>query len=70
MNLTHITQAGERWDLIAWRYYRDVRQVARLMEANPQAPATAVLPSGMRLTVPMLAREVANNSDGVPPWRR
>lgn len=70
MNLTHITQAGERWDLIAWRYYRDVRQVARLMEANPQAPATPALPSGLRLTVPMIERTVANNSDGVPPWRR
>lgn len=70
MNLTHITQAGERWDLIAWQYYRDVRQVARLMEANPQAPATAALPSGLRLVVPMIERAVANNSDGVPPWRR
>lgn len=70
MNLTHITQAGERWDLIAWQYYRDVRQVARLMEANPQAPVTPALPSGLRLTVPMLAPEVATKTDGVPPWRR
>lgn len=70
MNLTHITQAGERWDLIAWQYYRDVRQVARLMEANPQAPVAPALPSGLRLVVPMIERAVANNSDGVPPWRR
>ena len=70
MNLTHITQAGERWDMIAWQYYRDVRQVARLMEANPQAPVAPALPSGLRLVVPMIERAVANNSDGVPPWRR
>ena len=70
MNLTHITQAGERWDLIAWQYYRDVRQVARLMEANPQAPVAPALPSGLRLTVPIIERTVANKPDGVPPWRR
>lgn len=70
MNLMHVTQTGERWDLLAWRYYRDVGEVARLMAANPQAPATPVLPSGLRLVVPLIDARVANNSDGVPPWRR
>jgi len=69
-HLTHLTQAGERWDLLAWHYYRDVRQMARLIEANPHAPATPVLPSGLRLMVPLLAPSVANNPHGVPPWRR
>lgn len=66
----HITRVGERWDLIAWHYYRDVRQVARLMAVNPHAPAAAVLPSGVRLAVPMMEQAVADNPAGVPPWRR
>lgn len=70
MNLTHITQAGERWDSIAWRYYRDVREVPRLLAANPQAPVVAVLPSGLRLSIPMIEASVAAGSSGVPPWRR
>ncbi len=70
MNLLHITKAGERWDTIAWNYYGDVRQVAALMDANPHAPASPVLPSGLRLVVPMRDAVVANNPDGVPPWRR
>ena len=70
MYLTHITTEGERWDLIAWQYYRDVRQVARLMEANPRAPATAALPSGLRLSIPMIEAAAAVGLNGLPPWRR
>jgi len=70
MNLTHITQTGARWDLLAWHYYRDVRQVAALMAANPHAPATPTLPSGLRLSIPMIQAAAASGSSGVPPWRR
>ena len=70
MRLTHVTQAGERWDSIAWRYYRDVGQVPRLIEANPHAPVSPALPSGLVLAVPLIDSGVANNPAGVPPWRR
>jgi len=70
MRLTHITRPGERWDTIAWRYYRDVRQIARLIEANPHAPASAGLPSGLRLVIPLIQASAASGTRGVPPWRR
>ena len=70
MNLVHVTKAGERWDMIAWQYYRDVRQAVRLMEANPRAPATAALPSGLRLSIPMIEAAAAVGLNGLPPWRR
>lgn len=67
-HLIHATLEGERWDLIAWRYYRDVRQVPMLMAANPHAPNAPVLPSGLRLRVPLMAR--ATHTQALPPWRR
>lgn len=70
MRLTHVTQAGERWDTIAWQYYRDVRQVPRLIEANPHAPVSPALPSGLVLAVPLIDAVVAHHPAGVPPWRR
>jgi hypothetical protein len=40
------------------------------MAANPQAPASVVLPSGLRLSIPMIVAAAATGSNGVPPWRR
>lgn len=66
--LTHVTHEGERWDAIAWHYYRDVRQVPALIAANPHAPLAPALPSGLRLRVPLIAR--ASTTAALPPWRR
>lgn len=65
--LLHTTREGERWDLIAWQYYRDVGQVPALLAANPQAAQAAMLPSGLVLRVPLIAR--ADVATAVPPWR-
>lgn len=67
-HLIHVTREGERWDLIAWRYYRDVRQVPQLIAANPHAPNSPALPSGLRLRVPLIER--ASTTAALPPWRR
>ncbi|MEW5885472.1 MAG: tail protein X [Pseudomonadota bacterium] len=71
-HLEHITRAGERWDSIAWHYYRDVRQIARLLDANPHLAASALLPSGQVLRVPLIeaAPAAAPNPAALPPWRR
>lgn len=66
--LMHTTSDGERWDTIAWRYYRDVRHVPVLLAANPHASATPLLPAGLRLRVPLIAQ--ASRTDALPPWRR
>ncbi|MCX8016414.1 MAG: tail protein X [Rhodocyclaceae bacterium] len=66
--LIHITREGERWDLIAWRYYRDVAQTARLVEANPHAPRAGLLPAGLKIAVPLIERAAV--AQGMPPWKR
>lgn len=69
--LIHITREGERWDGIAWAYYRDVRQTVRLLEVNPHLPAGPTLPSGLRVVVPLIERDAsAIDPARLPPWRR
>ena len=67
-SLMHTTTDGERWDLIAWRYYRDVSQTAALIAANPHAPRTGILPAGLKIAVPLIER--AATVEALPPWKR
>jgi len=69
--LIHITADGERWDAIAWRYYRSVAEMPRLLAVNPHLAARPALPSGQRLVVPIIRREEAVASkESLPPWKR
>lgn len=69
--LIHITRDGERWDTIAWRYWRDVAELPRLLAANPHLAARPTLPSGQRVVVPIIERrEAAVSPARLPPWRR
>ena len=69
--LIHITREGERWDGIAWAYYRDARQMQRLLEANQHLAAAPTLPSGQKVVVPLVTRDpAATDPARLPPWRR
>jgi len=69
--LIHITRQGERWDAIAWQYYGDAHRYAPILAANPHVPITPMLPVGIRLNIPVLARGADNTSrEGLPPWMR
>ena len=69
--LIHITHEGERWDIIAWRYYRSVAEMPRLLAANPHLAARPALPSGQRVLVPIIERQGTLNLPArLPPWRR
>lgn len=52
--LTHQTVAGDRWDLLALRYYRDGSAYGFLLQANPSVPFTPLLPAGIALKIPIL----------------
>ncbi|MCX7206550.1 MAG: tail protein X [Proteobacteria bacterium] len=68
MNLTHITTAGDRWDLLAWRYYRNVSRIPLLIDANPHIAIGEVLSSGQTVIVPIVEEEVS--TEELPPWKR
>jgi len=67
--LAHITSEGERWDHLAWRYYGDATGYERIMAANPTVPRETVLPSGVRLRIPIIAAPDTLTED-LPPWKR
>lgn len=70
MYLNHLTKDGDRWDLIAWRYYGDVNQVPLLIEANPHVPVVEVLPGGLNLAIPVIELDAATALEELPPWKR
>lgn len=64
---THVTREFERWDNIAWHYYRDVSKMGLLIEANPHAPIIPCLPAGLVLRIPLIRAE--NTTQDLPPWK-
>ena len=71
----HKTIAGERWDLLAYRYYGDQHKMKVILEANRHlilddlAVPPLLLPQGVVLKIPVIEEE-ASNSDLLPPWKR
>ena len=70
----HTTKQGDRWDLLAYSYYGDVRKQSVLLEANrhlfldPLVVPPMILDSGLVLKIPVIevAEELAH---GLPPWK-
>lgn len=70
----HLTQLGERWDLIAFRYYGDATLIAPILRANPEFSDTGratplVLPHGSKIRVPVVAESEVRKQQ-LPPWKR
>lgn len=71
--LEHITSQGDRWDLLAWRYYGDARLYEPIIAANPEVAIVPVLEPGIRILIPLLESAVdgdVTTSEELPPWRR
>lgn len=71
----YTTIAGDRWDLLAYRYYGDQNKQTIILEANRRlfladlAVPALVLPQGLKLVIPVIEEE-ATNADLLPPWKR
>jgi phage tail protein X len=66
--IVHITTAGERWDLLAYRYYGDATLYAPILRANPRVVIEPVFESGIEIQVPILPASAIVTAD-LPPWR-
>lgn len=64
---TYITHDKDRWDLIAYRFYGDAMKMEPIIAANPEVPIYRVLPSGIKVLIPILPDEVEKKV--LPPWR-
>lgn len=66
----HITKEGDRWDLIAYQYYGDATMYEPIIVANPEVPILPILPSGIKLKVPVIDRKETISPEELPPWKR
>lgn len=66
--LTHITAAGERWDLVAWKYYGDPTLYGPIVMANPDISIEPVFEVGLTIMIPVLQKSNAT-SVSLPPWK-
>lgn len=70
----HITKQGDRWDLLAYSYYGDVRKQSILLETNrhlfldPLIVPPMILDSGIVLKIPVIEEE-QTLAHGLPPWK-
>ena len=67
-HIRHITTEGERWDLLAWRYYGDATAYERIITANPAVPFVETLPGGIELAIPVIEISDAISLEELPPW--
>lgn len=58
--LLHRTVDGDRWDLLALRYYGEGSAYGLLLQANPEVPFTPLIPAGLRLRIPILEGTALN----------
>ncbi|MBF0482006.1 MAG: tail protein X [Desulfovibrionaceae bacterium] len=68
----HVTTEGERFDQLSYRYYGDALSYERITDANRAVALYPVLPSGLRLLIPVIDQATAatSNSASLPPWKR
>lgn len=65
--ISHITTGGERWDLLAWRFYGDPTEYSPIIMANPSVPIEAVFEAGVTIYIPILSSALAPTN--LPPWK-
>ncbi len=66
--ILHITKAGERWDLLAWRYYGNPTDYNPIIMANPGVAIEPVFDAGISLAVPIVQKSTLVSVD-LPPWK-
>lgn len=71
----HITTLGDRWDLIAYKYYGDATRIIPLLRANPNiigdinTPTPLIFKKGVIIRVPAIDKTEIQASQ-LPPWKR
>jgi phage tail protein X len=66
--IVHVTKQGERWDLLAYRYYGIATLYEPIIRANPTVAIEPVFEAGVIIEVPVLEESSAIAID-LPPWR-
>ena len=66
--ILHVTTAGERWDLLAWRYYGDPTDYSPIIMANPNVAIEPVFEAGVSIAIPLQQKSLTGPAK-LPPWK-
>ena len=66
---SYITKDNDRWDLIAYKFYKNASKYEIIIKANPDVPITPTLESGINLKIPVIEESESINFV-LPPWKK
>ena len=66
---SYITKDNDRWDLIAYKYYKNPTLYEEIIKANPEIKITPLLDSGIKLKIPVLEESETIKFE-TPPWKK
>lgn len=65
---SYITKDNDRWDSIAYKFYKDATKYEVIIQANPSVAIKPALESGINLKIPVLDEDEQISFE-LPPWR-
>ena len=66
----HITQKGDRWDSIAFKYMGDATNIKPIIDANPMVPLHTSMDAGIEIYIPIFDPQPLEDYNNLPPWKR
>lgn len=65
----HSTGTNERWDLLAYIFYKNCYKIKPIIEANPHIPITLEIKEGTVIKIPIEETSDTNTSK-LPIWKQ
>lgn len=66
---SYITKDSDRWDLIAYKFYKNPTMYEQIIKSNPNIPIEPILPVGIKLKIPVLEESETIKFE-LPPWKK
>lgn len=66
---SYITKDNDRWDLIAYKFYKNSAMYEEIIKANPNVEIEAILPAGIKLKIPVIEESETIKFE-LPPWKK
>jgi len=69
-SFNYTTADGDRFDLLAQRFYGGMHGISILADANQAVQMEAVFPTGTVLIVPIIDSTHVIDNKNLPPWKQ
>lgn len=66
---SYITKDNDRWDWIAYKFYKNPAMYEEIIKANPNVEIEPILPAGIKLKIPVIEESETIKFE-LPPWKK